>query len=95
MQSPRMKHPIQMLKEDDHGVVRFVDNPIVRYLLDNGPFDMNHLAVAFSAPEYREDAEQFAQLIGYSLSGFSELSYVSDEAFEMAHTNILKKDDTE
>jgi hypothetical protein len=31
-----------------------------------------------------EDREQFAQLIGYSLSGFSELSYVSDEIYNAA-----------
>ncbi len=30
----------------------------------------------------RQEREQFAQLIGYSLSGFSELSYVSDETYE-------------
>jgi len=30
----------------------------------------------------QEDREQFAQLIGYSLSGFGELSYVSDETCE-------------
>jgi hypothetical protein len=31
-----------------------------------------------------EDREQFAQLIGYSLSGFSSLSYVSDETYQLA-----------
>jgi hypothetical protein len=79
-----MKHPIQKLAEDDQGTIRFVENPIVRYLLDAGPFDMNHLAVIFNNEAHREDAEQFAQLIGYSLSGFGELSYVSDEAYDSA-----------
>ncbi|GMV06748.1 MAG: hypothetical protein AMXMBFR53_30230 [Gemmatimonadota bacterium] len=31
-----------------------------------------------------EDSEQFAQLIGYSLSGFGELSYVTDETYNAA-----------
>jgi hypothetical protein len=31
-----------------------------------------------------EDREQFAQLIGYSLSGFSELSYVTDKTYKTA-----------
>jgi len=31
-----------------------------------------------------EEREQFAQLIGYSVSGFGDLSYVSDETFETA-----------
>ena len=30
-----------------------------------------------------EDREQFAQLIGYSVSGFGDLSYVSDETWGM------------
>ncbi len=85
-----MKHPIQKIYKDEHGTVRFEENKIVRYLLDNGPFDLNHLAVAFSGEENREDAEQLAQLIGYSVSGFSELSYVSDEAYELAHEEVEK-----
>lgn len=31
-----------------------------------------------------DDREQFAQLIGYSLSGYGDLSYVSNESFEVA-----------
>lgn len=77
-----MKHPIQPI-EDDNGTLRFKPNKIVQYLLDAGPFDMNHLAVI---PFPQEDREQFAQLIGYSLTGFSELSYVRDETYETAAT---------
>lgn len=50
-------------------------------MLDDGPFDMNDIA---SKQFSQEDQEQFAQLIGYSLSGFSELSYVSDETYNTA-----------
>ncbi len=71
------KHPMQRLAKDEHGVVRFVANEIVRFLLDNGGHDMNDLACReFSV----DDREQFAQLIGYSVSGFGSLSYASDEA---------------
>jgi len=81
------KHPMQKVARDDQGNVRFTANAIVRYLLDAGPFDMNHLArQGFD----REDREQFAQLIGYSISGFDELWYVSDKASEKAHK---KQDD--
>lgn len=73
-----MNHPTQPLEKDEHGVLRFKSNKIVRYLLDNGGIDMNHLAVKnFS----EDDRQQFAQLIGYSLSGYGDLSYVSDEAY--------------
>jgi hypothetical protein len=86
-----MKHPVQKTAVDEHGVLRFVDNKIVRYLLEAGPFDLNFIAVEFSDEEYREDHEQLAQLIGYSLCGFGDLSYVSDEAYaeaEAARTDI-------
>ena len=75
------KHPIQPLAPDECGTLRFKPNAIVRWLLDEGPFDLNQIAMKqFSV----EDQEQFAQLIGYSLSGFGELSYVRDETYGTA-----------
>lgn len=75
------KHPIQPLQLDDKGVLRFKENAIVRHLLDNGGIDLNKLArLEFS----REDREQFAQLIGYSLSGFGELGYATDATYAVA-----------
>ena len=77
-----IKHPIQPLAQDEHGTLRFKANAIVRYLLDNGGIDMNQIAtLGFD----REDHEQFAQLIGYSLGGFGDLSYVKDETWETAN----------
>ncbi len=76
-----MKHPIQPLGKDEHGVLRFKANAIVRFLLDNGPYDLNQLAVRQFTDE---DREQFAQLIGYSLSGVGELGYVKNETYETA-----------
>ena len=77
-----MKHPIQPLEQDEHGVLRFKVNALVRHLLDNGPFDMNTLA---SGGFSNEDRQQFAQLIGYSLSGYGDLrSYVDDYSYGVA-----------
>ncbi len=60
---------------------RFVANRIVTTLLDSGKLDLNDLAcMEFTAQE----RIQFAQLIGYHLSGFSELSYVDDETYTAA-----------
>ncbi|MNQ72857.1 hypothetical protein D3C85_875690 [compost metagenome] len=76
-----MRHPIQPLQLDDKGVLRFKKNAIVEHLLDNGGIDMNYLARKdFS----REDREQFAQLIGYSLSGYADLGYVTDATYAAA-----------
>ena len=77
-----MVHPMQeVVPGYNRYGPRFRPNAIVEYLLDRGPFDMNSLGI-YGFP--REDREQFAQLIGYSVSGFCELSYVSDEAAEAA-----------
>lgn len=82
------KHPIQPLRLDDHGVLRFKQNAIVRYLLDCGTTDLNKIACI---PFSREDRVQFAQLIGYSLSGFSELAdYVTNEDYETALLSYKK-----
>lgn len=75
------RHPIQPLETDAQGTLRFKGNAIVRHLLDNGGIDLNQIGrMTFS----QEDREQFAQLIGYSHSGFGELSYVSDETYQAA-----------
>lgn len=75
------EHPIQPLVKDVHGTVRFKANAIVRHLLDAGSIDLNRIAcMEFS----QNDREQFAQLIGYSLGGFSELSYVRDTTYNTA-----------
>ena len=71
-----MKNPIQPIVKDSRGVYRFKENSLVRYLLENGGIDMNHLAGVKAS---QTDKEQFAMLIGYSVSGFSDLSYASDE----------------
>jgi hypothetical protein len=69
--------PIQPIKD-----YRFVENKIVRMLLDTHPnMDMNTIACGDFTDQERM---QFAQLIGYSLSGFSELSYVDDETYDAA-----------
>lgn len=74
------RHPIQPMVMDD-GVLRFKSNAIVRFLLDAGPYDLNKLAMMTFSDD---DRAQLAQLIGYSFSGWQELSYVSDGDVERA-----------
>jgi len=70
-----MEHPMQDIEKDTNGVIRFRRNDIVRALLDTGKLNMNDLALL---PFSDEDRRQFAQLIGYSISGYCDLSYVSE-----------------
>ncbi len=70
-----MRHGDQLKVIDEDGVVRFRENPIVRFLLDAGQFDLNQLACM---PWSMEDRSHFAQLIGYSVNGYGDLSYAVD-----------------
>jgi hypothetical protein len=74
-------YPLQPVQRDKDGVIRFRRNAIVAFLLDAGPYDMNKLAMM---PFSNEDREQFAMLIGYSVSGFGDLPYVSDDRYAAA-----------
>ncbi len=76
--------PMQPVYADGEGVTRFMENGIVRFLLDwssNKGMSLNDLALMRFD---NEDRAQFAQLIGYSLSGYGELPYVSNESFQAA-----------
>lgn len=84
------KHPSQPLYKDSQGVIRFKQNKIVEYLKNESQLrgmGLNHLVI-IDFP--KEDWDQFYQLIGYSVSGYGELSMVSeeakDEADKVAHT---------
>lgn len=66
------KHPMQPIEVDKQGVVRFKANAIIRWLCDSGKLDLNEIAIM---PFSNEDHMQIAQLLGYSISGFGDLSY--------------------
>lgn len=76
-----MPHPLQPVEKDPGGTIRFKGNAIVRYLLDTHKNNLNDLACM---PFSNEDRMQFAQLLGYSVCGFCDLSYVSDAVRDAA-----------
>ena len=86
----KRKHPMQPVVWDKD-IIRFKKNAIVSYLLDlctiKGIADMNSLALI---PFEQEDREQFAQLIGYSVSGAGDLGYVSEKLIARADAKAAK-----
>ena len=73
-----------------HDVIRFKKNELVSHLLDHGTATgcgMNELAQVDASDE---DRQQFAQLIGYSVAGYAELGYVSDESYDRAEREAEK-----
>ena len=84
----KTKNPMQPLVIDDDGVIRFKENGIVSYLLENGGLDLHKLAIqgGFS----KDDWTQFNQLVGYSVSGYGDLSSVSKKAVRKADRKAAK-----
>lgn len=76
MNAKDQKHPMQPIGWDKTGkVIRFKENKIVRMLLNAGPFDLNTLSGMNAQGMFDEgDYTQLMQLIGYSVSGYGELS---------------------
>jgi hypothetical protein len=77
----KIKHPMQPIVYDEHGVIRFKQNSIIDYLFKTRKLDLNELAMMdFPA----EDRMQIAQLLGYSVSGYGDLPYVTPKNLEEA-----------
>lgn len=92
MSNPDAIHPIQPLIIDEQGIRRFKRNLVVNRLYEwaaGKGMGMNEMAKWQDIP--KEEFQQFAQLIGYSLGGYGELSYVTDEAYEAALKNAKDK----
>ena len=66
------KHPVQPTVTDQHGVLRFKENAIIRHLIDYGSISLNDIAVMNFD---NDDRQQLAQLIGYSVDGYADLSF--------------------
>ena len=83
-----MKFPMQPIQLDAHGVARFAENRIVNDLLEFAAarrFGLNQIAIGDYSDEERM---QLAQLIGYSVSGYGDLSYASEESVRKADTIV-------
>lgn len=69
---------MQPVVVDSAGVVRFLPNKIIQWLFDTGKMNLNEIA---RNQEFHErDHMQIAQLLGYSVSGYGDLSYASEDS---------------
>jgi hypothetical protein len=84
------RHPLQPIVRDEGGTLRFSRNAIVRALLDHATargMGMNELILM---PFSINDREQLLQLIGYSVSGISELDYVREKTIERVDAAVAR-----
>ncbi len=84
-----LPHPMQPIGLDAYGVACFKKNAIVRFLLDAGPYDLNSLSMMPWSPQ---DYTHLMQLIGYTVSGYGELSTSPDELVAKADEFAAKLD---
>ncbi|MCD9477232.1 hypothetical protein GLP21_12610 [Photobacterium carnosum] len=89
MNAAKAGFPMQPIYLDD--VLRFKENEIVVWWVDNGNINMNKIVAEFfnSNPN---DLQQFAQLIGYSVDGYFELGYVSNNTIKNIE-GIIERDE--
>jgi hypothetical protein len=80
--------PMQPIYLDENGTPRFRNNAIVRRLIDEKIFSLQDIA-AWLEDVPVEDVEQFWQLLGYSISGYGDLSFVRPEI--LARVNAKAK----
>lgn len=70
-----MAQPIQPIGLDEHGVLRFKKNAIVADLVDSS--NLNDISRKVKQGQYsNQDYVHLMQLVGYSVSGFGDLSSV-------------------
>lgn len=59
------------------GIIRFKSNAIIEYLFKDGRLNLNEIGLMVQNGVFPVgDQVQIAQLLGYSVSGFGDLSYV-------------------
>jgi hypothetical protein len=90
-----LPHPMQPIGRDASGVVRFKENRAVSYLLaeasEGRRCDMNDLVRACQHGAFPEaDMVQLAQLIGYSVAGFGDLSYAPPDVVAAADEIVAR-----
>ena len=76
-----MRHPMQPIEKAADGVVRFKANAIVRWLIDTNRTNLNEITMqGFDA----DDMVQFWQQLGYSVSGYGDLSFIPKDVVRRA-----------
>ena len=75
MKCADLKHPQQPIGTAEDGVVRFKGNSIIEDLFQSRALDLNEINRRVYRGDFpKEDYVQLTQLLGYSVSGWGDLS---------------------
>jgi hypothetical protein len=76
---------------DKHGTQRFIENKVIRHLVDIKVIDLNKLVIDYFNNKFDQKSyAEFNMMLGYSVSGFSELSSFMD--YEIINPLWVKDD---
>ena len=75
------KNPMKPIGYDQNNIVRFKANSVIQWLCGEGKLDLNQMAIKQFPIE---DQQQIAQLLGYSVCGYCDLSYATDKSKDEA-----------
>ena len=78
-------YPMQPVYLDKDGVARFKANAVVDWLFRSNGMDLNRIPT--DALDVG-DVEVFWQMLGYSVSGYGDLSFVRDETVARADAEV-------
>lgn len=81
------KHPMQPVVVASDRVIRFQENKIVKWMLDQlagQKITLNEVAMTAITFDAQDDYQQLMQLIGYSVSGYGDLSMHDPKILEKA-----------
>lgn len=80
-----MRYLTQPIELDEKGVVRFKANGIITFLFQTGKLNLNELSALLAQGAFsKEDYAQITQLLGYSVSGWGDLSTSPEELVQAA-----------
>lgn len=86
-----MRHPMQPVEDDGHGVIRFKENKLISFLLKECPYDLNKLHCKHADGDFNKgDYTQLMQLLGYSVSGYGGLSSSPKKSIKKADKRAAK-----
>jgi len=81
----KARHPMQPIERDGEGVPRFKKNHIIGWLFETGKLNLNEISVMVHRGMFpQEDYVQLTQLLGYSTSGWGDLSTSPPDMVEEA-----------
>ena len=79
---------MQPIALDENGTARFRENDVVRWLTEE-VIDLNKISIQCQLRDFdKYDVAQFWQMLGYSVSGYGDLSFIPKSIVQKADAKV-------